>query len=119
MIPTIEEVEAAFSAWRVTKKSKGQRIPEELLVRARELTKEIPEKIVCKRLQLHKRKLSEKPTKEKPIDPFVEVRGIDLRGPSTAAVIVIEIREAKGKQITITAPMICDLKQLFSNLAKI
>jgi len=95
-MPTLEEVEVAFSQWRASKINKRERTPENLMEMARALVGEHGVQTVSRRLKLSAHRLS----------PTSEVSGEFLEVPNNTGgnpwVITVNLRLSPKREITVT-----------------
>ena len=106
----LDELEQAFQEWRSTKKTSRERVPRELLERARGLAGHFSENEILRRCGLPKRRVFPKPQLE-PAE-FVEIPTEMTAMPTP---ITIEIR-SRDQLISVTLPASTDLGTLFSAL---
>lgn len=116
-MPTLDEVEVAFSQWRANRSSTHERIPENLIEMARALVSEHGVVIVSKRLKIAHRKLSRK--KER-LKKFLEVSR-ETMPSSVPQVVVLNLRLSQKKEITVTIPAgnITAISELIKKMSKL
>lgn len=100
-MPTLEEVEVAFSQWRVSKVRKYERVPENLMGMARTLVAEHGAVTVSKRLGISSRKFL--PKSETLSSEFIEVPRPPAELPPPWA-IVVHVKFSSKKEMTVTVP---------------
>jgi hypothetical protein len=104
----LDELEQAFQEWRSTKKTSRERVPRELLERARGLAGQFSENEILRRCGLPKRRVFPKQKSKRP--EFVEIPSEVVATP-----ITVEIR-SRDQLISVTLPASTDLGTLFSAL---
>ena len=109
----LEEIAKAFSEWRASKKTDRDRFPEELLERARGLSGEFSETMICQRVQVSRRRLF--PKKKQETETVAAKQFIEVPVLDGSEEIRVEIRN-KGKTISVCLPGSTDLKELLAVL---
>lgn len=103
----LDELVKSFSDWRANKKSRADRLPEELLRRARELRGQFSDREICKRTGLNPYRLPPSGRKKKDAE-FVEIPPVQVAEP-----VVVEIHDG-DKSIIIRLPSV-DVEKLLSH----
>lgn len=111
MTGALYELEQAFLNWRSQKKSKRDRIPAELLERARELSQSFSEREICKATRIPASRLFPRSTER--ASGFVELPG--AMGFDLQQRIAVEIRK-EDRTLTVQLPGATPLGYLFSSL---
>lgn len=103
----LDELVKLFSLWRANKKSRAERLPDELVKRARELRGgRFSDREICKRTGLNPYRLP--PAKPKKKAEFVEIPQVVTSEP-----VVVEIHDGE-KSIIIRLPSV-DVEKLLSH----
>jgi hypothetical protein len=103
----LDELVKSFSDWRANKKSRAERLPEDLLKRARELRGQFSDREICKRTGLNPYRLP--PSGRKKKDPeFVEIPPV--QAPESA---VVEIHDG-DKSVILRLPSV-DVEKLLAH----
>lgn len=104
----LDELVKSFSEWRANKKTRAERLPPELLRRARELRGgQFSDREICKRTGLNPYKLPSSKPRKKDAE-FVEIPRVMTSEP-----VVIEIHDG-NKSIIIRLPSV-DVEKLLSH----
>jgi hypothetical protein len=103
----LDELVKSFSDWRTNKKSRADRLPEELLKRARELRGQFSDREICKRTGLNPYRLPPSGRKKKGVE-FVEIPPVLATEP-----VVVEIHDG-DKSIILRLPSV-DIEKLLAH----
>jgi hypothetical protein len=112
METALDDLIKAFEEWRVTRKTKSSRLPEELKERARLLGSHYREQEICARIRYPRYKIFPymgKPNINK--DNFVEIPSLS----PPLSTITVEIKSG-NHVISVTLPSSINLKDLFLGL---
>jgi hypothetical protein len=105
----LDELVKSFSEWRANKKTRAERLPPELLRRARELRGgQFSDREICKRTGLNPYKLPSSKPKKKDVPEFIEIPQVMASEP-----VVVEIHDGE-KSIIIRLPSV-DVEKLLSH----
>jgi hypothetical protein len=108
----LEAVTAALSEWRANKKSKHERVPVELLKRARDLRGgDVSDREICKVTGLSWTQLIPKPKAKRSAAEFVEIP--PLAGPTE--MLTIEVHDG-SRSIIVHIPGVAHLPQVIATL---